>query len=75
MPSVLCLRRSILSCFPQSAEMLSLERDSDAAKSAEKIAANVDRITLGSRSIVIRSDQDQDHGAHPLFNERVKRLV
>ncbi len=75
MPSVLCLRRSILNCVPRSVEMLSPERDSDAAESAEKIAANVDRITLGSRSIEIQSDQDQDHGAHPLFNERVKRLV
>ena len=63
------------SCVPRSAEMLCPERDSDAAETAEKIAANVDRITLGSRSIEIRSDQDQDHGAHPLLNERVKRLV
>jgi hypothetical protein len=37
---------------PPSTEMLS--PDSDAAGSAEKVVANVDRITLGSRSIEIR---------------------
>jgi site-specific DNA recombinase len=39
---------------PPSTGMLSPEQDSDAADSAKKIAANVDRITLGSRSIEIR---------------------
>ena len=42
--------------------MLSPERDSNAAEaeSAEKIAANVDRITLGSRSIEIRFLEGSD---------------
>jgi site-specific DNA recombinase len=39
---------------PRSTEMLSPEQDSDAAASAEKVAANVDRITVGSNSIEIR---------------------
>ena len=39
---------------PPSAEMLRPERDSDAPEAAERIAANVDKITLGSRSIEIR---------------------
>jgi hypothetical protein len=45
---------------PPSTEMLSPEQDSDAARSAEKIAANVDRITLGSRSIEIRLLEGSD---------------
>jgi site-specific DNA recombinase len=45
---------------PPSTEMLTPEQDSDAARSADKIAANVDRITLGSRSIEIRLLEGSD---------------
>ena len=44
----------------RSAEIPSPVRDTDAAESAEKIAANVDRITLGSRSIEIRLLEGSD---------------
>ena len=37
-----------------SAELLSPGRDADAANDAERLAAAVDKITLGSRSIEIR---------------------
>ena len=37
-----------------SAELLSPSRDADALEAAERIAANVDKITIGSRSIEIR---------------------
>src|SRR5208282_302386 len=37
-----------------SAELLSPSRDADAPEAAERVAANVDEITIGSRSIEIR---------------------
>jgi len=39
---------------PTSVELPCLERDADAPEAAERIAANVDKITIGSRSIEIR---------------------
>jgi site-specific DNA recombinase len=45
---------------PPSTKMLSPEQDSVAADRAEKIAANIDRITLGSRSIEIRLLEGSD---------------
>jgi site-specific DNA recombinase len=45
---------------PPSTGMLSSEQDSDAADSAEKITAKVDRITLGSQSIEIRLLEGSD---------------
>ena len=39
---------------PPSAELLRPERDADAPEAAERIAANVDKITIGSQSIEIR---------------------
>ena len=45
---------------PPSAEVLRPEPDADAPEAAERIAANVDRITLGSRSIEIRLLEDSD---------------
>ena len=49
---------------PQPPELLSLSRDADPAESAEKIAANVDKITLGSRSIEIRFLEGADRPAN-----------
>jgi site-specific DNA recombinase len=46
---------------PPWTEMLSPERGSDAAGSAEKVVANVARIALGSRSIEIRLLEGTDH--------------
>ena len=48
---------------PQSPELLSPSRDADPAESAEKIAANVDKITLGFRSIEIRFLEGSDRPA------------
>ena len=48
---------------PPSTELLSLTRDADPAESAEKIAANVDKITLGFRSIEIRFLEGSDRPA------------
>ena len=48
---------------PPSTEMMSPEQDTDAADSAEKVAANVDKITLGSRSIEIRLLEGSDHSS------------
>jgi site-specific DNA recombinase len=48
------------SVLPGSALSGNQHLDSDAADNAEKIAANVDRITLGSRSIEIRFLEGSD---------------
>ena len=48
----------------QSPELLSPSRDADPAESAEKIAANVDKITLGFRSIEIRFLEGSDRLAN-----------
>ncbi len=48
---------------PQSPELLSPSRDADPTESAEKIAANVDKITLGFRSIEIRFLEGSDRPA------------
>ena len=45
---------------PPSGELLRPARDSDAPEAAERIAANVDRITLGFQSIEIRLLEDSD---------------
>ena len=48
---------------PQSPELLSLSRDTDPAESAEKTAANVDKIILGVRSIELRLREGSDRPA------------
>ena len=45
---------------PPSGELLRSARDSDAPEAAERIAANVDKITLGFQSIEIRLLEDSD---------------
>src|SRR5208337_3711717 len=48
---------------PPSTELLSPVRDADTVEDAEKIAANVDKMTLGFRSIEIRFLEGSDRPA------------
>src|SRR5271166_3487386 len=54
------MKQSDLRQDPPSTELLRPERDADAPEAASRIAANVDRIALGSRSIEIRLLEDSD---------------
>jgi site-specific DNA recombinase len=45
---------------PPSAELLCPDREADATEAAERFAANVDRVTVGSGSIEIRRLEDSD---------------
>jgi DNA invertase Pin-like site-specific DNA recombinase len=53
-------KRILAQVGPQPTEVLSRDGGADAPESADKVAANVDRITLGSRSIEIRLVEGSD---------------